>query len=178
MDITTLRSKLESAQSWLSDELAQISTGRATPALLDSVTIDVYGAMQPVKSVASITLEDARTLRVSPWDKSQIKSLEQAVHDAKLPVSVSTDDQGLRVHVPALTEESRQSLVKLLKEKLEQARVRVRSAREEAMKELQQAGLSEDEVRDTKEDIQKEVDAMNTTLQEVFQAKESEISTI
>ena len=92
MDITTLRSKLESAQSWLSDELAQISTGRATPALLDSVTIDVYGAMQPVKSVASITLEDARTLRVSPWDKSQIKSLEQAVHDAKLPVSVSTDE--------------------------------------------------------------------------------------
>ncbi len=178
METKEIIEKITQAKVWLQTELGQISTGRANPALLDSIQIEVYGARQPIKAIASTMIEDARTLRVSPWDKSQIKSIEQAITDARLPVSLSTDDQGLRVHVPALTEETRQSLIKLLKEKLEQARVRIRAAREEAIKELGAAGLSEDEVRSAKEDIQELVDKGNQELQEVFDRKETEISTI
>lgn len=178
MESKELIEKIAHAKEWLHTELSQISTGRANPALLDSIQIDVYGVRQPIKAVASTLIEDARTLRLSPWDKSQIKVIEQAITDARLPVSISTDDQGLRIHVPALTEETRQSLVKLLKEKLEQARVRIRAAREEAIKELGAAGLSEDEVRDGKENVQELIDKGNQELQEMFNKKETEVSTI
>lgn len=160
---------------WLKEEYAQISTGRANPTLLDSVNVTVYGSMQPIKNIASINTEDPRTLRVSPWDKSQIKAIETAIRDARLPVSVSSDDMGIRVHVPALTEEGRMSLVKLLKEKLEQARVKVKLAREEAIKSLSSLGLSEDETKSAKEKIQKQVDKANEDLQEVFEKKQADI---
>lgn len=175
MDTKHLSEQIEHAAEWLRTEFRQISTGRANPALLDSVQIDSYGTRQQLKTVASTIIEDARTLRVSPWDKSQIKTIENAIIDAKLPVSVSTDDQGLRVHVPALTEESRKQLVKLLKEKLEQARVRIRSAREDMMKKLQADNLPEDELRTAKEAVQKIIDTANDTLQEIFTRKENDL---
>lgn len=175
--LNELEKKLNQAKDWLSSELSQFSTGRANPILLDSVKVDSYGVIQPIKSVASVVIEDPKTLRVSPWDKSQIKAIEQAIMDARLPVSLSTDDQGLRVHVPALTDETRQSLVKMLKEKLEQARVRVRGSREEAIKSIDDL-MSEDDKNATKANIQKAVDQANADLQELFAKKEVEITTI
>ncbi|MCD8528357.1 MAG: ribosome recycling factor [Candidatus Pacebacteria bacterium] len=94
-------------EEWLRKEYSQISTGRANPILLDSIMIDSYGSKQPVKNVAAIHTEDARTLRIAPWDKSQIKDIERALTDSKLPFSIAVDSDGLRLHIPQLTEESK-----------------------------------------------------------------------
>lgn len=178
METKELKEKLKEIEDWFLADLSQISTGRANPSLLDSIKVDVYGSLQPIKSVASITLEDPKTLRVSPWEKSQIKIIEQAVHVAKLPLSVATDEQGLRIQVPALTEESRQGLVKMVKEKLEQARVKVRNSREEAIKLLSSGDFSEDEVRASKTSIQDIINEANDKLQKIFEKKEADITTV
>ena len=104
---------------WLAGEYRSIQTGRATPQVLDLVHIDMYGSRTPVAHAASVTIEDPRTIRVSPWDKMIIRDIEKAINEADLGLSVSSDDQGLRVNFPALTTETRQKLVKLLKERLE-----------------------------------------------------------
>lgn len=178
MDTSTLEQDIAKAKEWLKTELSQLSTGRANPSILDSVQVDSYGTKQPLKNMAAITTEDPKTLRIAPWDKGQIKDIERAIMDAKLPVTVSTDDQGVRVHIPPLTEETRQSLAKLLKEKLEQARVRIRSAREDANHLLKEAGLSEDETRSIKDKIQKIVDTAGEELQGMFAKKETEVTTL
>ncbi|MCD8508294.1 MAG: ribosome-recycling factor [Candidatus Pacebacteria bacterium] len=166
-------------EEWLRKEYSQISTGRANPILLDSIMIDSYGSKQPVKNVAAIHTEDARTLRIAPWDKSQIKDIERALTDSKLPFSIAVDSDGLRLHIPQLTEESKKSLVKLVKEKLEEARVRIRGERNRVEKDLDQqkkdGTMGEDDVFRTKEALQKLIDTANTTLEEIFNLKEKDI---
>lgn len=164
---------------WLKSEYRTISTGRATPQVLDLVHIDMYGARTQLAHAGSITIEDPRTIRVSPWDKSVIGQMEKAINDADLGLSVSSDSDGLRVHFPSLTTETRSKLVKLLKERLEDARVRVRALREETNKNIDARGkegeYGEDEQRKYREDMQKIVDATNQELEDLFQKKESEV---
>src|SRR3989338_8240989 len=128
---------------------------------LDSLSIESYGSFIPIKNVASITLEDAKTLRVVPWDKANMKGIEKAVNEANMGVSVATDEAGLRVIFPMLTTETREKLVKVLKEKLEEARISVRAEREttnKAIDELEKnAALSEDEKFSAKHELQKYV---------------------
>lgn len=170
--------EVEAVQEWLKREFSQISTGRANPALLDSIMVESYGSKQPIKSVASMSVEDARTLRISPWDKGQIKGIESAIIDSKLPVSVSVDDQGIRVSVPQMTEESRKQIAKVAKDKLEQARIRIRAEREKAIKQMESGEYSDDEKRDMKEALQKLVDKANDTAQEIFTKKEADIMSV
>ena len=127
---------IEKIIDWLKSEYRSIQTGRATPQVLDLVHIDMYGARTAIAHAASITIEDPRTLRVAPWDKSVFGQMEKAINEADLGLSVSTDDQGLRVHFPSLTTETREKLVKLLKDRLEDARVKVRSLREDTNKDI------------------------------------------
>ena len=101
---------------WLASEYRSIQTGRATPQVLDLVHIDMYGARTAIAHAASVTIEDPRTIRVSPWDKTIIRDIEKAINDADLGLSVSSDDAGLRVNFPMLTTETRQKLVKLWKD--------------------------------------------------------------
>lgn len=177
-NFTSFNDEVTTIKEWLQKEYSQISTGRANPALLDSIQIDSYGALQPVKAVASITLEDARTLRISPWDKNQIKAIETAILDARLPISLATDDAGLRASVPMMTEENRKDIVRLVKEKLEEARVRVRGAREKAVKDIDAGGYSDDEAHTFKDDLQKLVDAANDELQAMFAKKETDVMSV
>lgn len=167
---------------WLRKEYSQISTGRANPALLDSVVVESYGMRQPIKNIASMSNEDARTLRVSPWDKGQIKDIEKGITESKLPVSVSVDNQGLRISVPQVTEESKKGIVKLLKEKLEEARVKVRAERNRVEKEVEaqkkESEMSEDEMFRIKEDLQKKIDEANKTLEELFAKKETDVMSV
>lgn len=164
---------------WLKSEYRSISTGRAAPSVLDLVHIDLYGVRTPIAHTGSINIEDPRTLRVSPWDKSAIGQMEKAINEADLGLSVSSDDQGLRVHFPALTTETRQKLVKLLKDRLEDARIRVRSLREETNKDIdaraKEGEYGEDERLRFREEMQKLVDGANTSLEELFQKKEKEV---
>ncbi len=163
------------AREWLVKEYSQIHTGRAAPALLDGVQIESYGSFQPVKNVASINIEDPKTLRVAPWDKSQIKDIERALHSANLGFSIAVDDAGVRVIIPPLTTETRTQLAKIAKEKLEDARITVRKAREAALGMLKDADLPEDTLHKAKDELQKLVDDANAVLEAEYKRKETDI---
>ncbi|MFT5849909.1 MAG: ribosome recycling factor [Patiriisocius sp.] len=165
---------------WLTTEYVGIRTGQATPALLDSIKVENYGSMMPLNQVGSVGVEDARTLRISPWDAGSIKAIETALRDADLGISVSVDSAGLRVIFPELTSERREQLLKLGKSKLEDARVSVRSARDEFMKDLEKqqkdGDISEDDKFTQRESMQKKVDAVNAQLEGLYTHKVTEIS--
>lgn len=164
---------------WLKKEYGGIHTGQANPSVLDSLTVDSYGTRQPIKNVASISLEDPKTLRVMPWDKSQLKEIENSVLTSDLGLSVATDDAGLRIIFPQLTGETREKLVKVLKAKLEDARVSVRKEREIVMKDIEakekEGGMSEDEKKSAKTEAQKIVDDANAALEDIFTGKEAQV---
>ena len=174
-----IKKRLEEVVNWLQKEYLGVRTGQAAPSLLDSLRVESYGSMLPLQQVGSVGIEDARTLRISPWDLSQIKAIEKALQEADLGVSVAGDSAGLRVIFPELTSERRTQLQKLAKAKLEDARISVRSIRDEVMKDMERefkAGdISEDDKFTQKEEIQKVVEETNNKLESLFNSKESEL---
>jgi ribosome recycling factor len=181
MSYTFTKFKEEAAtiEERLRRELSSIQTGRATPAFLDGIRVEAYGSAMPLNQVASISIEDARTLRISPWDASQSKDIEKAITVANLGVSVSVDGSGVRVFFPAPTAERRQLVAKLVREKLEEGRVAVRSLREATWNDIQakekEGGMSEDEKFRYKDEMQKLVDQANAKLGEMADKKEQEV---
>lgn len=179
-DFTKLKGQIKETGEWLQRELAGVRTGRAAPALLDSVKVDAYGARSPIAQVASVTVEDARTIRITPWDKSLSKPLEKAVNDADLGISVVVDDSGMRIVFPELTAERRTILSKLANEKAEQAKVTLRGHRAEAIKDIDAAekegGMGKDDVTRLKEEVQKLIDAGNAELEALAKRKQEEIT--
>ena len=140
----------------------------------------MYGSKMPINQVASVLGESARSLRITPWDKSAVKMIDSAIREANLGVSVSVDDQGLRVAFPELTDDRRQALAKLAKQKLEEARVRVRNEREkvhsDADRQEKEGSIGKDDVFRAKQDLQKMVDETNQKLEELYEKKTKEIS--
>ena len=122
-NFSNFETELKKVGDFLSKEYSQLNIGRASPMVLDGVSVEAYGSRVPLKNVASVGIEDPKTLRINPFDKNQIKDIEKAVQAANLGLSVATDDMGIRVIFPQLTTESRQSLVKVLKEKLEEQKI-------------------------------------------------------
>jgi len=177
---TDIKLKLQETKDWLQKEYSSIRTGQATPALLDSIKVESYGSFLPLNQVGSVGIEDARTLRLSPWDVSQVATIERAIREADLGVSVATDSAGVRVIFPELTVERRAQLLKLAKSKLEDARIAVRAVRDEIMKQIEKAlkdgDISEDEKFTKKEATQTAVDAMNRELELLYDKKEQELS--
>lgn len=171
--------KLKEVQEWLVKEYASIRTGQASPLLLDSIKVESYGSFVNVNQVGSVGIEDARTLRISVWDKGAVSAIEKAIREADLGVSTVADSSGLRVIFPELTSERRTQLLKLAKSKLEDARISVRSVRDEAMKAIDKAqkdgDISEDDRFAQKEKIQSQVDGANRTLEATFTQKEAEL---
>ena len=181
-DFTQTKEAFADAEAHLKQEYLQISTGRANPSLLDSLTIDSYGSVQPIKNIASISLEDARTMKISPWDKSHVQLIEKSLHESQLPFSVSVDDTGVRVHIPQLTEESKSGIVNLLKEKLENARIKIRNIRQDAVKGIEagekNSDYSGDATHGFKDELQKMVDTSNKNLEELFNKKEESVMSV
>lgn len=179
-NFSEFKTRVTAIEEWFTKELSLLRTGRATSAILDSITVDSYGAQSPIAHVGNITMEDARTLRIAPWDKSQVKAIEGAIQKANLGLSVMTDDSGVRVVFPELTGERRAQIVKLLKEKLEDARISLRKEREEVhndfKKQEKEGVLSEDEHHRAKEELQKLVTAANTKFEDMAKRKEEEIN--
>ncbi|HLP86636.1 MAG TPA: ribosome recycling factor [Candidatus Paceibacterota bacterium] len=165
--------ELKKIEEWLSKEYGQVHTGRATPMVLDSVTVESYGTHMPIKNIAGITIEDPKTLRIAPWDKNQIKEIENSINASNLGLSVVSDSDGVRVIFPMLTTENRAKLAKVLKEKLEDARISVRKERQSEIDKLED--MSEDEKKRGKDEIQKCVDEANNNLEAIFNKKETEI---
>lgn len=178
-DFKTLDTKLGSAKTWLQNEYKGLRTGRASPATLDAVHVSAYGAVQPLKHVATIGIEDARTIRVQPFDVSLMKDIERAIVQADLGLGTVPDQTGIRVTFPDLTGERRAELVKAAKHKLEEARTMVRAHRDECWKDIQEqeksGGMGEDEKFRLKDEMQKKVDAANEDLEGAFEKKESEM---
>lgn len=181
-DFTHLKNHINETKDWLEKEFSQISTGRATPSLLDSIKVSSYGSLQPLKSLCTISLEDARTLRLVPWTVDSIKNIENAITDSGLPVSVSTDEKGLRVAVPELTEETRQKYSKLAKSKLEEARVSIRNERKAIEKDIEskekEGNFAEDEKFRLKDEMQKIIDAGIKALTTQYENKEKSIMSV
>lgn len=173
------QSRLNEVVSWLQKEFVSIRTGQATPALLDSIKVETYGSFMPLVQVGSVGIEDARTLRIVPWDASLVPAIERSIRESDLGVSVMSDSAGLRVGFPDLTSERRQQLVKVAKGKLEEARVAVRGVRDDIMKSIEVAlknnEITEDDKRTNRDQVQKAVDHTNRTLEAVFEKKEAEI---
>ncbi len=163
----------------LKQEFASIRTGRATPVILDAIYVEAYGSRMSLKEVASITVEDPKTIRVAPWDSSLIKAIEKGVIDSNLGLSASVDDKGLRIIFPELTAERRTSLVKLLKQKHEESRITLRQERERVKTDIEdqekKGGMGEDDKFRHLEELQKKVDAVNLRLDELALKKEKEI---
>jgi ribosome recycling factor len=175
-----LKDEIKKTEEWLRTEFGSIRTGRAAPAVLDTVKVDAYGSDVPINQVAGISVEDARMIRITPWDMSQAKAIEKGIQVADLGLSVTVDDKGLRVVFPELTTERRGMFLKLGKQKLEDARVALRSEREKVWKDIEKkekdGEISEDDKFRLKTELQKIVDDGGSKLEEMFSKKEKEIS--
>ena len=147
--------------------------------VLDGISVESYGSFVPLKNSATISIEDPKTLRISPFDKSQIKGIEKAIVASNLGLSVATDDIGIRVIFPQLTTETRQTLVKVLKEKLEESRITVRHERVVVLEDIEakkkEAKITEDEMFAAKEELQKITTETNSKLEAIFEKKEKEV---
>jgi len=179
-DFSALEKKLIEVKEWLSREYQSLRTGRATPSLLDVVHVEAYGSRMPLKQVANIGIEGARSLVVTPFDPSLLKDIERGIVSANLGVGTVASGNFIRITFPELTGERRQELVKSAKSKLEEGRVAVRSARDESWSAIQDAEregtMREDEKFRLKDELQKKIDASNEALEALFDKKEKEVS--
>lgn len=178
-NFSNFKNELKKVEDYLGKEYTQLNIGRASPMVLDGVSVESYGSFVPLKNVASVSIEDPKTLRIAPWDKSQVKNIEKAIIGSNLGLSVATDDMGIRVIFPQLTTETRQTLVKVLKEKLEESRITVRKERESVMSDIEEkekeGKITEDERFRAKEELQKIINETNGNLEAIFEKKEKEV---
>lgn len=179
-DFKPFQARIGEITERFSRELSGIRTGRATPAILDGVQVEVYGTRMPINQVATITVEDPRTLRISPWNSDDAKEVERAIVSANLGISVGADEKGVRVFFPDLTSERREMLMKLAKEKLEDTRKQLRLAREEVQSDIdareKAKEYGEDEKFRYRDEMQKYVDAAGKVFEEQLAKKEKEIT--
>jgi ribosome recycling factor len=177
--LNQVKEKMEKAIQAFSRELASVRAGRANPALLDKVTVDYYGAPTPVNQLASINVPEARMLVIQPYDKTALGDIEKAILKADLGLNPSNDGSIIRISIPALTEERRKELVKVVKKYAEEAKVAVRNIRRDGnddLKKLEKNGeITEDELRGFSEDVQKLTDDSIAKVDQVAKEKEKEI---
>lgn len=171
--------ELAGAKEWFRGEIFSLRTGRATPALVEDLLVDSYGAKTPLKHIASISVPDAKSLVIQPWDKNALEAIGKAIENSSLNLAPIADGDHIRLALPPLTEERRKDLLKILNTKSEEVRVRARRARDEAWKNVQQQEkdktISEDEKYRAKDELQKRIDAFQKDLDDTCGKKEKEI---
>jgi ribosome recycling factor len=173
------RQRMDGAIEALRREFSGVRTGKASPALLDTIRVEAYGSMVPLNQVGTVSAPEARMLTVQPWDKGLMKATEKALRESDLGLNPSNDGQIIRIPIPPLTEERRKEYVKLLHKLTEEARVAVRNVRRDANDEVKHRqkdeGLSEDDVRREQADVQKLTDQYIAKIEELMKHKEAEI---
>ena len=174
--------KMQKSVESLKTDLAKVRTGRAQTGLLDHIHVAYYGSPTPINQVANVTLVDSRTIGVSPWEKKMANVIEKAIRESDLGLNPASVGDVIRVPMPALTEERRKELVKVVKGESENARVAVRNVRRDANEQLKKLlkdkAISEDEERRGQDDIQKLTDKYIAEVDKVFHAKEAELMAI
>jgi ribosome recycling factor len=160
-------------------DLGKVRTGRAHTGLLDHIHVDYYGSMLPLAQVANVTLADARTIGVQPWEKKMIPVVEKAIRDSDLGLNPATSGDVIRIPMPALTEERRRELTKVVHKEAENARIAVRNIRRDAnehlKKLLKDKACSEDDERHAQQDVQKLTDRFIADIEKLLQAKEADL---
>ncbi|HEY7770736.1 ribosome recycling factor [Longimicrobium sp.] len=173
------KQRMEGALEALRREFANVRTGKASPALLDSVRVEAYGSMVPLNQVGTVSAPEPRMLTVQPWDKSLIKKIEYAIRESDMGYNPSNDGNLIRVPVPALTEERRKEYVKMLHKLAEEGRVSIRQVRKDANDEVKarqkKEGLSEDDIRREQGEVQKLTDQYIAKVEELLKHKEADV---
>jgi len=178
----TAEQKMKKTLETLKGDLGKVRTGRAHAGLLDHVMVDYYGTPTPIAQVANVTLIDARTIGVSPWEKKMASVIEKAIRDADLGLNPATMGEMVRVPMPALTEERRKELIKVVRHEGENARVAVRNVRRDANNQLKdllkQKKAAEDEERRAQDEIQKLTDRHIADIDKLLQQKEADLMAV
>ena len=167
--------------AYLDEALAHIRAGKASVNMLNGITVESYGAEMPINRVASVTVPDAKTVLIQPWDKIVIAAIEKAIVNANIGVTPSNNGESIRLSIPPLTEERRKQLVKQVKTEGENAKVSIRTARRdavEAFKKAQKDGMPEDMAKDGENEAQKITDKYNKLIDSELDKKEAEIMTV
>lgn len=179
---STTESKMQMSLDALKNSLSKVRTGRANPALLDAVQVDYYGSMMPLSQVANLSLLDARTIGVAPWEKGMGAKIEKAIRESDLGLNPATQGDLIRVPIPAMTEERRKELTKVVRAEGEHARVAIRNLRREGNEHvkrlLKDKLISEDDDRRAQEDIQKTTDRFIAEADKIVSSKEQEIMAV
>ena len=179
--LSNAEDSMQLAVEYLDDTLSHIRAGKASTRLLDGIKVDYYGTAAPISNVANVSVPDARTIAITPWEKSMFKEIEKAIINSSLGVTPENNGEVIRISIPPLTEDRRKALVKQSKAEAENAKVSVRNARREAIEGLKKElknGLSEDNEKDAEAEVQKIHDKYMKKIDEIFAAKEKEILTV
>lgn len=178
--INKIKPELDKVISFLERELAKIRTGRATPALVEDVIVDCFGQKLPLKQLAAISVPEPKQISIQPWDKSYIEGIVSALEKTGIGANPVVDQETVRINLPALTEEFRKDLIRLIAEKEEEARKTVRRWREEAWAEIQDktrnSQIREDDKFRAKDELQELVEEYNEKIEQAAQRKKKEIS--
>ena len=173
--------KMELAVAYLDEALAHIRAGKANPKIIDGIRVEYYGSAVPISNVANVSVPDARTIAITPWEKAMFKEIEKAIINSELGITPENNGEVIRLSIPPLTEERRKTLVKQSKAEAETAKVSVRNARREAIEGLKKAvkqGMPEDIEKDAEATAQKLHDKYLKKIDDLFAAKEKEILTV
>ena len=177
--LTANEAKMKKVTAHLKEDLASLRAGRATPALLNKVTVDYYGTPTPVNQVANVTVPEPRMIVITPWDKSMIKDLSRAIMASDLGLTPNSDGTCIRLNMPMLTEERRKELVKTARKHTEEARVSVRNMRRDIIDGIKKAEkaktITEDDAKDGQDKAQKLTDKLMKDIDSIIEAKEKEI---
>lgn len=174
--------KMEKALEHFEYQLSEVKAGKASPTVLNSIMVESYGAVMPVNQVASVSVPDARTIVIQPWDKKVIPAIEKAIINSNLGMTPSNNGESIRLNVPPLTEERRKMLVKQIKADAESARVQMRNVRRDAIdaikKSIKADGLPEDVAKDGEDEAQKMMEKFSKQIDDILTSKEKEIMTV
>lgn len=176
----TLEGDLKKAEQHLHDEFAKLQVGRANPAIVEGITVMVYGSAQPLRNVASVGTLDAQTISIQPWDKSVLRDISKAINDANIGLNPQDNGESVLIRIPALTEERRRDLVKIAKRLTEEGKVTVRNIRQDYLKKIksQDESVSEDIVKQQENELQKKIDEAIVLIDKMAKHKEEEIMKI
>ncbi|MBP9771194.1 ribosome recycling factor [Candidatus Gracilibacteria bacterium] len=174
--------EFEKAVAHLKDEFNRLQLGRANPSLVENVHVEIYGAVQPLKAVASISVPEPRTLMIAPWDRSTLAAIEKGIVGSGLGLNPVNDGIVVRINIPALTQERRADLTKVVKKLSEEARIGVRTARQDAQNGLKameaKSEITEDDLRGSTKKMQDNVDEINKKIDDLAKQKEQDIMTV
>jgi ribosome recycling factor len=179
MDKKLMQEKMDKALSVLKQNFGSVRTGRANPSLIENILVDAYGTKMPMQQLASITAPEPRMLLVNPFDRSNTQAIEKAIQTADLGLNPQDDGHVIRIVLPDLNEERRNEMVKVIKQYAEDARVAIRNVRREFMDEIKNdSELSEDQMHDEQDNVQRVTDNHIKQVDDLFQAKEKEVLTV